>query len=154
MNCRDIEPLLLAERDGMLTPGQHAALADHVATCPACRKERMIYGEAVTLLKTETANVPVPDVDNEWRKLRALIGKPAKKRPLAPVIWFAVPLAAAAAFALSFFNDHSAAPAPVSRIAVAPKDPTGPGTPTVAYVDQDSGWLVVWAADADAKKSG
>ncbi len=136
MNCRDIKPLLFAERDGVLTPEQHAALAAHVAGCPACRRERIVYGEAITFLKTDAANVAVPDADSEWRTIRA---KPAKKRPFAPVIWFGAPLAAAAALAVAFF---------VSRPAPATDENA---TPTIAYVDNESGWLVVWAAENSAK---
>lgn len=151
MNCRDIEPLLLAERDGVLTPEQHAALADHVATCPACRQLRAVTGEAVTFLKTDAANVAVPDMDKEWRTLRSLIHgetvKPARKRPLAPVIWFGAPLAAAAAIAIAFFVSRPASPQ-----AAAGSDESN-GT-TIAYVDKDSGWLVVWAVEGDTKSNG
>jgi anti-sigma factor RsiW len=143
MNCRDIEPLLLAERDGVLTPEQHAELAAHVAGCPACRRERAIYGEAVTFLKTDAANVAVPDADSEWRTIRDRLhgesAKPVRKRPLAPVIWFSAPLAAAAALAVAFF---------VSRPAPAADENA---TPTIAYVDNESGWLVVWAAENGGK---
>lgn len=146
MNCRDIEPLLLAERDGVLTPEQHAELAAHVAGCPACRRERAIYGEAVTFLKTDAANVAVPDAETEWHAVRAQLcdgsGKPARKHPLAPVIWFGAPLAAAATLAVAFF---------VSRPAPAAEENA---TPTIAYVDHESGWLVVWATEGDAKTSG
>ena len=148
MNCRDIEPLLLAERDGVLTPEQHAALARHVAACPACRQERIIYGEAVTFLKTDAANVAVPNVDEEWRTLRGQLhgeaAKPAKKPRLAPVIWFGAPLAAAAAVAFAFFLTK---PAPVAPPEAAP-------AASIAYVDSDSGWLVVWSPEATAKTNG
>jgi hypothetical protein len=160
MNCRDIEPLLLAERDGVLTAEMHAVLAKHVAACSACRLSRAAYGEAVTFLKTDAANVPVPDVDEEWRALRARIspgkGKLKKKRPLAPVIWLAAPLAAAAALALAYFGHRSAeTSSPTApRVATGPTDAGGSNAPTIAYVDKDSGWLVVWVADTDAKKSG
>ena len=159
MNCRDIEPVLLAERDGVLTPEQHAALAKHVAACPACRRSRIIYGEAVTFLKTDAANVAVPDVEEEWRALRPQMrgnfqGRPAKKRPLAPLIWFGAPLAAAAALTVAFFVSQpksvSPAPLPVARSS----DPLSANESTIAYVDSDSGWLVVWSAEAEAKGSG
>ncbi|MBI2812717.1 MAG: zf-HC2 domain-containing protein [Opitutae bacterium] len=159
MNCHDIEPLLLAERDGVLTPAQHAALAAHVATCPACRQLRAVTGEAVTFLKTDAANVTVPDADKEWRTLRARLrgetAKPARKRPLAPVIlrngnrprnlfWFGAPLAAAAAITIAFFVTRpGASPAPTETTAT-----------TIAYVDKDSGWLVVWAAQSATKTKG
>ena len=151
MNCREIEPLLLAERDGVLTPAQHATLAAHVATCPACRQLRAVTGEAVTFLKTDAANVRVPDADKEWRTLRAQLpgetAKAAKKRPLAPVIWFAAPLAAAAALTIAFFVSRPAAP----HASVEAPDAIAS---TIAYVDKDSGWLVVWATEADANIRG
>lgn len=155
MNCRDIEPLLLVERDGVLTPEQHAALTAHVAACPACRLLRTTYGEAVTFLKTDAANVAVPDAAQEWHTLRAqLRGETAKKRPLAPIIlrsanwprnlfWFSAPLAAAAAaLAIGFFVFRQAPPSEDAAAA------------TIAYVDKESGWLVVWATEAKANTRG
>ena len=158
MNCRDIESLILAERDGVLIPAQHAALSAHVATCPACQQLRANLGEAAGLLKTDVANAAVPDVDTEWRALRAqlsgAVAKTGRKRPLAPIIWFSVPFAAAAALAIAFFVIRPAAsqsePAKVAEHA----DSSGPAASTIAYVDKDSGWLVVWTTDADAKSSG
>jgi len=167
MNCRDIEPLLLAERDGVLTSKQHAELATHVAGCPACRRERAIYGEAVTFLKTDAANVAVPDADKEWRTIRAQLHgertKPAKKRPFTPVIWFSATLAAAAALAFAFVVTKPPVPqapsltpqAPVTEIARADFVEAGDtNASTMVYVDKDSGWLVVWATDTDLKTSG
>lgn len=152
MNCRDIEPLLLAERDGVLTKDQHTALADHVATCPACQKLRAVTGEAVTFLKTDAANVQVPDVDQEWRKLRAQLhgetAKPAKKRPLAPVIWFAAPLAAAAALTIAFFASRPVTPQASPLTPQASVEAGETVASTIAYVDKDSGWLVVWAPES------
>ena len=74
--------------------------------------------------------------------------KPARKRPLAPLIWFSAPLAAAAAaLAIGFFAFRPAAP----QASVESGDAS---VSTIAYVDKDSGWLVVWAADADTKSNG
>jgi hypothetical protein len=165
MNCRDIEPLLLAERDGVLTAEQHAALAAHVALCPACRQLRADLTEAALFLKTDAANVPVPDAGEQWRELRARLhgdkARTAKRHPLAPVIWFATPLAAAAAaIALVFFSDRpSPRPAVTAAplVATASVDPIGAddsAAPTMAYVDSESGWLVVWTMDADVKGKG
>ena len=164
MNCHDIEPLLLAERDGVLTNEQHAALARHVATCPACRQLRARLNAALDTLKADAALVTVPDAEGEWRELRAqLVGapaRPAKKRPLAPVIWFGAPLAAAAAIALVFFSSR---PTPQPTVALpvvaetARADYVEAGdanASTMVYVDKDSGWLVVWATDVTPKSSG
>lgn len=158
MNCRDIEPLLLVERDGVLTLKQHAALAAHVAACPACRLLRTTYGEAVTFLKTDAANVTVPDADQEWRTLRAQLrgetAKPAKKRPLAPIIWFSAPLATAAMLALAFFVTRPSTTQTPSLALQATVESGETAVSTIAYVDKDSGWLVVWATEADPKSSG
>lgn len=167
MNCRDIEPLLLAERDGVLTSKQHAELAEHVAGCPACRRARLNYGDAVTFLKTDAANVAVPDADKEWRAIRAQIqdgaAKPGRKSPLAPVIWFTAPFAAAAALAFAFFVTRSPIPqtpdlipqAPATEVARADFVEAGDANAsTMVYVDKDSGWLVVWATDGEVKGNG
>jgi anti-sigma factor RsiW len=152
MNCRDIESLLLAERDGVLPAERHADFAKHIAACPACRHRREAYGEAVTFLKTDAANVAVPDVDKEWREVRARLGANAteskKTRRLAPIIWFAAPLAAAAALAFAYLG-YGPRGSSRDQLTAASAEAAAQ---TIAYVDKDSGWLVVWADDA--KTSG
>lgn len=163
MNCRDIEPLLLAERDGVLTSEQHAVLAGHVAACPACRQFRAALTEATLFLKTDAANVPVPDADQAWRELRPQLAgektRPAKKRPLAPVIWFGSTLAAAAALTFAFLSRQ---PQPMPTVildndVVAEAEFVEAGdlnASTLVFVDNESGWLVVWATDVDTMSSG
>lgn len=163
MNCRDIEPLLLAERDGVLTSEQHTALAGHVAVCPACRQFRAALTEAALFLKTDAANVPVPDADQAWRELRPQLAgekaRPAKKRPLAPVIWFGSTLAAAAALTFAFLSRQ---PQPMPTVildndVVAEAEFVEAGdinASMMVYVDTESGWLVVWATEVDASGKG
>lgn len=162
MNCRDIEPLILAERDGGLTSGQHAILAGHVATCPACQQLRARLAEALAAFRTDAANVAVPAVEEEWRTLRAQLhgqgAKSAEKRPLAPVIWFGASLAAAAALTFAFLNRPPKSAdriSPDNDIAGAEFVEAGDShAPPLVYVDKESGWLVVWAADADTAGKG
>jgi predicted anti-sigma-YlaC factor YlaD len=163
MNCRDIEPLLLAERDGVLTSEQHVALAGHVAACPACRQFRAALTEATLFLKTDAANVAVPDADQAWRELRAQLpgaqDRPAKKRRLAPVIWFGSTLAAAAALTFAFLSRQ---PRPMPTVildndVVAEAEFVEAGdinASMMVYVDKESGWLVVWATAADTASKG
>ena len=123
MTCRDNESLILAERDGALTPEQSAALSGHVAACPACQRFRADLAAALTTFKTDIARVPVPDADEAWRDLQNRLHAPAKrtkKSPLAPVIWFGAPMAAAAAVALMLFT--SPAPTRLPAPAVVAKD--------------------------------
>jgi Putative zinc-finger len=177
MTCRDIESLILAERDDALTPTERAALSDHVAACPACQQLRTQLATSLEAYRAGVASVPVPDVDEAWRDLSARLhepAKPAKKRPLAPVIWFGAPLVAAAA-AVAFVFLVNSSPQPVAKVPMAvaavtaapppppssaPYDPSiiagadyveagDPNASTMVYVDKESGWLVVWATDID-----
>ncbi|HKB57568.1 MAG TPA: zf-HC2 domain-containing protein [Lacunisphaera sp.] len=165
MNCRDNETQLLAERDGGLTSGQRATLERHVATCPACRQLRARLAEALGAFQADAANVAVPDANEAWRDLRAQLhdeaAKPVKKRPLAPIIWFSIPLAATAALTLAWLGLRSpsaepfAPAAPAAEVARADFVEAGDASAsTMVYVDKDSGWLVVWATDGDAHSKG
>ena len=165
MNCRDIETLLLAERDGVLASTQQTALEQHVAACPACRQMRADLSAAMSALRSDAVNVSVPDVDAEWHRLQPQLNPVAparreKTRPLAPVIWFGVPLAAAAAVTFAFFGQSHAPqvqdpkPEPVVELASADYVEAGNAdASTMVYVDKESGWLVVWAADSEAERS-
>jgi anti-sigma factor RsiW len=167
MNCRDNEFLILAERDGGLTTEQRAALSDHVATCPACAQLRTSLRTALDAYKTDVAAIPVPNADEAWRDLQSRLHQPTRKRPLAPVIWFGAPLAAAAAIAVAFLVTRPATSTPSGELAVTPPlydsstiagadfvEAGDPDASVMVFVDKESGWLVVWAADADTKTSG
>jgi len=171
MNCRDIEPLLLVERDGVLTNEQRAALSMHVATCPACRQLQNRLTAALNSLKADANAITAPDADEAWRdlqaKLRETERKTSRKRPLAPVIWFSAPLAAAAAIAVVFFTTRPATSTPSGELPITPPlyDPStiagadfveagDPNASTMVYVDKESGWLVVWATDGDNTSKG
>jgi len=163
MNCRTIEPLLFAERDGVLTAAQHASLAEHLATCTACRQTQAHLAAAMSAIRSDTANVAVPDVDEEWRTLHSRISRDStgakKKKTLAPVLWFGAPLAAAAAVAFAFYISPTPATtggaAMPAEIASAEYVEAGDAeASTMVYVDKESGWLVVWATDAKDQASG
>jgi anti-sigma factor RsiW len=171
MNCREIESLILAERDGALTKAQLANLSAHVAACPACASLRARLDTAIHAYHAELAAIPVPDADEAWRDLQARLhgaeGKSSRKRPLAPVIWLGTSLAVAAALALAFFVAHPARSTPSTELANTPPpyDPSviagadfveagNPNASTMVYVDKESGWLVVWATDVDTTNSG
>lgn len=162
MNCHDAEQLLLAGRDQALTPGQRADLAGHLASCTGCRRLQAGLDAAADTWRENTRNVAVPDATEEWRRLQARISDAdvrRSRRRLAPVIWFAAPLAAAAAIALAFLvqsgpSSPVPAPAPLATVAAVTTAPASsadyvevsdPNATPMVFVDQDSGWLVVWA---------
>lgn len=161
MNCHSAESLILAERDGTLSEIQRTELARHLAECAACRQWQNELSAALAEFRADAGSVRVPDAAVEWRKLQARVHQPAStpvshERRQAPLVWFTGPLAAAAAIALAFFIGR---PTPASRDAATPTEispfaglaqaefvdvAVEDATPIV-YVDQQSGWLVVWA---------
>ena len=154
MNCRDAELLLLASRDGAPNPDQQALLDQHGLACPACQRLRT----GLAAFRAETAAVAVPAPDAEWRTLQPRLASarlPLRKRLRAPGIWFAAPLAAAAALALAYIGWRPDAVQPAIGPAAEPAqaeyvDSGDSNASTLVYVDKESGWLVVWAADDDA----
>lgn len=163
MNCPDIEPLFHAERDGLLTATQQAEVARHVATCPLCQQRQTQLNAALAAFQADAASVAMPSADEAWRELQTnwnqTVGRPVKKRPLAPVIWFGTSLAAAAALALVFWGPHRPATgSPVTGSSlVAQADYVEAGTPhatTMVFSDQESGWLVVWAEETAPQSRG
>lgn len=153
MNCRAAQRLLSADRDGALDTLERAGLDEHVAACAECRQFRVTLEVAAADLKTAATRVTVPDEDRAWqdihREIRA--GRPVAARSWwAPVRW-ALPLGAAAALVavvafVPMDRDDDGPPAAVARaeFVEVPNNSS-----SIVYVDDKSGWLVVWAA-ADA----
>jgi hypothetical protein len=159
MNCRDSESLILAERDGALTKPQLTALSNHVAACPSCLRLRTSVNTATDTYQAGLFAVRVPDADQAWRELQSRMSSPAwreKKRPLAPVIWFGLPVAAAAAlaFVLLPHSPETTSPNVVTEARAEFVEAGDATASTLVYVDKESGWLVVWAAEAPAQTSG
>lgn len=163
MNCRSVQTWLLSDRDGVLTPAQHAELATHLAACADCRQLRADVEVALDAVRADAKAVRLPDIDAEWRAVQARINTAASasaprttKRRLAPVVWFGTPLAAAAAVALALFVGRPVPPAAPSTMgateATAQADyveVADPNATPIVYTDKESGWLVVWAESAD-----
>lgn len=148
MNCRQAEHELFASQDGARDETRRAALGAHVDACPACRKLQAALAGAVDALRTEAAQVRVPDAELEWQKLRREIRGGAESRAAASrgarAAWFALPLAAAAAVALMVMNPagQDASPPPKRAEVARVEKPS-----SVVFVDDQSGFVFVWAED-------
>lgn len=82
-------PELMAWRDGELAPPAAAALADHVAACPACAAEV----EALDAARALLAGDPAPPLAPVWPGIAA---RRAASRPLGrPFAWAAAAACAA-----------------------------------------------------------
>jgi anti-sigma factor RsiW len=154
MNCTRAEHLLLAGRDGPLPPGEDGALQAHLGACAACRRLQGDLQAGYDAWKAGTATVAVPNAGEEWRAVRARARDSRGLRP--STMWFrlGLPLAAAAAVAVLLVRPPWQASSPDLNIgpAVARVDYVEPGNArasTLVYEDRESGWLVIWATDAE-----
>ena len=157
MNCHSAQRLMSAERDGALAHSERATLASHVATCGECRQKQTAWAAAGEQLRTANARVAVPDPERAWQDIRreiritASAGSGALEKRLVPRWTFpvaaAATLAIAATLAPRWFGD--AATENRAPLAVARADfvETATDTSSMVYVDDKSGWLVVWAVD-------
>ena len=157
MNCREAENQIFAERDGALDPAQRAALDRHVAGCAHCRAVRDHFAAAIESWRGATLNVAVPDAEREWQALRRRIrggvqpgAEPTVDRRPNVLRWLALPLAAAAALVITLWTpekpaggtvapERTVARANASSVEVSAADGA------VVYVDEKSGWVVVWS---------
>jgi len=152
MNCRAAQRLLSADRDGALAPPERAGLDEHVRACAGCRQFQVTLAEAAADLQAAAAQVKVPYEERAWQDIHRAIraGRPTATRSWwAPVRW-ALPIGAAAALAavvafVPIGGDDEAAPAPAA-VARAEFVEVPNNSSSVVYVDDQSGWLVVWAA--------
>lgn len=163
MNCHEVKNHLFAGSDGALNATERAALDAHCATCADCRRTRDDLAAALTTWRAESARAPLPDVEREWHAVRRKIrggleagSTVTLERPRRLFTWIAVPVMAAAAAALTFYMGSgsereatlaSTSPSTTPQIARADSVEVPGKASTTVYVDEKSGWLVVWATD-------
>ena len=155
MNCREAQSQLFAERDGALDAPTRAALDGHLAQCGDCQRRRENLTAALAAWRIEVVQTTVPNAELEWHAVRRRIrgaettsGSTRSRSPRQVFAWFAVPLGAAAAVALALFVG-SPGPAPVAslpQVARANTVEVAGDNATVVVVDDQSGWLFVWAS--------
>jgi hypothetical protein len=163
MNCHEAQQQIFAERDGVQDQKLHAGLVAHVAHCADCHRIQNDLTSALALWRAQVEAVAVPDAEREWHAVRRRIrGGEAAAMPAGSrrnlFAWLAVPLTAAAAVAVALFVPQQS---PGSRGAAVPhtdvaraNSVTVPGknASTTVYVDEKSGWLIVWASDVEPKR--
>ena len=167
MNCRSAQRLLSAERDGTLAPAERAALDAHLEACADCRRFRATVAGAADAWRASVASMPAPDTERAWQSIRREIrsgdvpvGGEARRTP-----WFSrwlLPIGAAtavAAMAIMVAPRWGQEPSPEATTPheVARADfveVPGNSSSSMVYVDDKSGWLVVWAVDDKRPASG
>lgn len=166
MTCREAQHQLFssdsrasaAHAEPGAAASDRAQLDAHVASCADCRRMQASLNAVLHDWRKTTADVAVPDSEREWQAVRRRIrngdtpaASPSSRRVLP---WLALPLAAAAAIALLFVDPPGASRSPASptasgaQIARADSVEVPGGASPLVYVDDKSGWLIVWANDA------
>ena len=165
MNCREAQHQLFAERDGAPDPTTRVSLDGHLAHCAECRRIHDDLSAALTTWRVTAEKTVVPDAEREWHAVRRMIRggaaagtevRPAARRNI--FAWLTVPLGAAATLAVALFvtrNEPANFSHPPAKTQIARADALevpGNNASTMVFVDDKSGWLIVWASDAP--KSG
>ena len=178
MNCQDAERLILASGDSAPTDEELTVLEAHIAGCASCARLREAVLGAGNRLRETAAAVSVPDARHEWREIRSRIQVPERAAPswarLLPAI--GLPIAAAAAIAIAFvLLPERPATTDVAESGSATATSIAEGTQLtefawephaeyveipgsddsmVVYLDEPSGWLVVWAVEPNGHTGG
>ena len=159
MNCRESLRLICAERDAPLAAGTRSHLEAHVAGCASCRQARSNLTTALAFWRHRTASAKVPDADHEWLEVRRCLRSGHNSAATAsrsswrlPLGWLALPLATAVLAVILFLPRHAVDETtgtlgPSMARADSVEVP-GAVASTMVFVDDQSGWLIVWATDA------
>lgn len=160
MTCRELqEKLFIADSGAPWAP--ESTVAEHLARCPGCRKLQADLEASLGIWRRTLATTPAPDAEREWQALRRRIradgARESESSFGARLAWLTLPAAAlAAAFALFVAAPPDATrPAPGEPALVASAESVeAPGDPasTMVFVDDRSGWLIVWANDAAPRR--
>ncbi len=152
MTCRAAQRRLSLERDGALAEPERGELAAHVEQCAGCHQFRVTLGEASERLRTAAARVTVPDEERAWQEVRRGLraARPAGGRQWWGAVRWALPLGAAAAVAFGVLGPGREEQTAARGVARADFVEVAGDASSLVYVDDKSGWLVVWA-EAPAK---
>lgn len=161
MNCHKSHQLLSAERDGFLTADQQISLETHLKDCSRCRKVRPLVAASVESWRDSTASIQMPDVDRAWQDIRRAkrTEGSANSRHYAGALRWIAPLGIAAGLAViasvtpRWQNHAQAALVAQQEKAHADYVDVPSDASSMVYVDDQSGWLVIWS-DGSSEPTG
>lgn len=152
---------MFSEREDARENPRRVALEAHVAQCAACRRIQDDLAATFTAWRRDAASTAVPDAEREWHAVRrriragdesAIAGSRPSRNWFA---WLGWPLGAVAAAAVAiivsrpqplFPTPADGVPAFTARADFV--EAPGNNASTMVFVDEKSGWLIVWASDA------
>ena len=165
MNCQEAELLISQSLDGELdSPASQSLLQEHLESCPACRNRAQTWRNFGQFMRQDEISAP-PPAEAAWREIRREIQSgespraeeiPGKTATASPWFWRA-PAAMAALLALSlglYFvlpSSKENATAYADATVVEFMETEIPGAGTLVYVDEDSGWTILWVVEPAAE---
>jgi len=162
MNCRTASRLLSAERDRVLSPEERTGFESHLAGCAKCQQARAVMAASLIHWQATAKEAELPEVEHAWQDIRRATRStaPAQSANALGALRWAVPLGAAAALAIvaavaprSGSSRVEAAQVAQREVAHADFVEVPANASSMVYVDDQSGWLVVWS-ESDATPSG
>jgi len=156
MNCSQAEKALSRHLDGELLAGEVASLEKHLSSCSACRETAAEWGGYGSALRADAPN-EIPDPTKAWHDIRRSLRNRESPIPTTNARpWWARPLPWAGAvvtvalFTVGYFLQLSPSPGFPYGSAVEFVDTDLPGASTVVYVDEETGWNIVWVLESES----
>lgn len=173
MNCRSAQNQILTDRDTSPGAAVAAELAEHLAGCAGCRTMQLQLTAVTAAWRESDANVPSPDPRQEWhavrRRLRSGAAPGTARRRRTVRGWGFALACGAAALAVTLwvgrasFTEQVVEPGNAALVATAapmedweahfaysPRaefvETDNEDASPFIYLDEESGWLVVWAS--------
>lgn len=156
MNCRQAEKALSRHLDDELPADEVATLEEHLATCSACRETATEWRGLGQAMRAEAPD-EIPDPTKAWHDIRRTLRNreaPAIRANRRP--WWSHPLpwagagATIALLAVGYLLQDSPASQFQNGSTVEYIDTELPGASTVVYVDDETGWNIVWVLESES----
>lgn len=161
MNCDQAEKWISRSLDAELEVARQRKLDEHLAGCASCSRLKTEWEKLGNALREEVA-ATLPDTDAAWADIRERIheSEAGRSKIIPWQVHFRWAAGLAALFLLSF-GVYFSRPRPVSEAVPLPVGTTVefveteiPGASPMVYMDQESGWTVVWVVEGGAYDNG
>jgi anti-sigma factor RsiW len=156
MNCSQAGKALSRHLDGELPAGEVASLEKHLSSCSACRETAAEWRGYGSALRADAPN-EIPDPTKAWHDIRRSLRNRENPIPTTDARpWWARPLpwagvaATVALFTVGTFFQLSPSSGFPYGSAVESVDTDLPGASTVVYVDEETGWNIVWVLESES----
>jgi predicted anti-sigma-YlaC factor YlaD len=154
MNCKQAQEWISRSMDGDLCTADQEVIEKHLIQCPSCRQIQDHWMAAAQLLK-QTAHVKIPDAEETWEEIRSQLDQHetvsrGNLLPFPSIIRWASAAAAVIAISLGvrFVVQEPSLETYAFHNEVEFVETDIPNSSPVVYVDDESGWTIVWILES------